>query len=234
MRKGRAVGWAAIIFLILALGVRDPAKAEGLQGLRVPPPPIGTLMQARANRIGAVVLADVTQGRSITADVVRQSNTALWVLPLMGPDAMISKYLLTPNTVIWQGHWRFLNGLSLRRRAVNLVVGHGAVVGILEYQNGYGRVVHFKGRWVLIEPLINAGKTNPACVTRHGRMMQAEVTRDTVWNSAAGQLPAGSLVQYTVYGVPNYPVLLGGVEDYGPAPCTRPSPSTTAALAPTL
>lgn len=228
LRQG--IGAMAIVAIGLGGTMGGPAYAAHVQGLRVPPPPIGTLIEPRPARIGAEVLASVTAGRSIIGNVARQTADALWISPVMGPTSAISKFTVTTRTVIWQGRWRYFSGISVRHQAVNLVVNRHVVVGILEYENGYGRILRVRGRWVAIDPLINPTNMNPACATRHGRQLEAKITRDTVWNSTPGQLPPGSLVQFTVYGAPKFPVLLGGVEDYGAAPCSKPSPSASFTL----
>lgn len=102
---------------------------------------------------------------------------------------------------------------------VNVVITHHQVLGVLAYRAAYGRVVRHQGEWVVIRTVHGKYGSNPACRVPTSPSFRARINVGTVWNSTQYLLPRKSLVQYTVYGVPGYPYMLGGVEDYGPAPC---------------
>ncbi len=168
--------------------------------------------------IGHKVMKLAANGHSVAGVVVRQSQTRLWIRPVFSRKGT-EVLTLASNAVIWQGGWRFLGRLKLRRMHVDLVTRKKNVLGILVYHDAYGRVVRRRNNWVTIQAVKGVPSSNPACRPAVGRHFVARINAATVWSSPRYLLPRHSLVQYTVYGVPGYSFMLGGVEDYGHALC---------------
>jgi hypothetical protein len=180
-----------------------------------------------ANQVGHVVLASVLRGDTVAGVIVHESRSTVWIRPLFRHQPP-KRLRVSPVAVIWRGGWRFVGDSNLRGMRVNMVVTHKEVLGVLAYQSGYGRVVDHRGSWVRIRRLRGKIDSNPACRTATGPAFRARLSVGTVWNSTEYVLPPKSLVQYTVYGIPGFPYMLGGVEDYGPAPCRVRTPKTSA------
>lgn len=178
-----------------------------------------------AAALGSQVMKSVSKGHVVAGVVERQSPSEIWVRTGSALHPSTESFTLSSGTVTWQGGWTFLGGQDLRHKAVNLVVQHHTVLGVLTYRNAYGRVVHMHAGWVVIETVKGSKHSNPACRRPYGPLLFAKILTTTVWNSRKGLLPQHSLVQFTVYGTPGYPVLLGGVEDYGHAACPAPKPA---------
>lgn len=209
------VGWALGSTLMLsgAAFMRAPTGAAP-----VPPPPM-TIATSRADAVGHAVMVAVIHGQSAAGVVVKRLGTNLWVRQLFSKTSAYTLFELAPNAVIWRGGWQFVGQAPLRQLAVELVLRHHQVLGVLAYHDDYGRVLRRQGDWVTLRRVWGKRGTDPACRVPVGRPFRARIIHDTVWNSRRYLLPRHSLVQYTVYGVPGYPFLLGGVEDYGRAPC---------------
>lgn len=204
-----------------ALGVRAVQQVVRRSDVGISVPQRLNTGDSSAGKLGSEVLRSAADGSTITGEVVAQSSTEIWIRSQLSPREY-SNYVLTSATVTWRGGWRYLGSTPLSHRHVELAVRNGTVVGVLEFRDAYGRVVKARNGWVAIQRVESAGNVNPGCSARLGKPILARITPDTVWNSPMGGLPAHSLVQYTVYGVPGYPLLLGGVEDYGRAPCHTP------------
>lgn len=175
----------------------------------------------QASAIGAQVLASAIRGQTVAGVAVNQSHGSILVKNFYGKPHW-SRYPMSPHAVTWQGGWRFLGSQGLHHAPVNLVIQNHAVIGVLAYHDAYGRVLSSRPGWVAIVTVNTKKRPNPACAPRMGKPLVARIVHNTVWNSKRGRLPHGSLVQYTVYGVPGSPMVLGGIEDYGPARCPAP------------
>lgn len=201
----------------------DPVQAQKVRIVRpliLPGPVVSDSTSAQA--LGNQVMKSVAKGHMVAGVVLRRSPTELWVRTGTPLHPSTESFALSSGTVTWQGGWTFLGSQTFRNMPVNLVVQHHTVVGVLTYRNAYGRVVRLRGDWVTIAAVKGAKHSNPACRRPAGPLVVAKILKTTVWNSHKGLLPRRSLVQFTVYGVPGYPVLLGGVEDYGHAVCPAP------------
>lgn len=181
-----------------------------------------------AASIGSVILESVIRGHSISGVLEGHSKTQL-VIRELGSRQGIETFRLSARTVWWRGGWRFSPGHMALNQPVSVVVKDDMVVGVVGFHDAYGRIVGRRGKWVAIRPVDSASGNNPACAIHEGPSVVAEIVPQTVWNSRKGLLAKGSLVQYTVYGQAGHPLILGGVEDYGQAPCaptaSSPSPS---------
>ncbi len=198
----------------------NPQKTLGNNRPRIHFPHDIRSTDRRAAAIGQTVLRSVEEGRTVAGVVVGTSGSTLYIRDLFHHEDGPTAFELSPTTVIWRGGWRFVGRSGLGRLPVNLVVQDHTVVGILTYHDAYGRVVKSQGDWVAIQA-VNRSTADPACAAPVGRPLVARIMPSTVWNSRVGALPPGSLVQYTVYGLPGYPLILGGIEDYGHATCQR-------------
>lgn len=173
----------------------------------------------RAMDIGHQVMRSVMNGQSTAGVVLKESSAKIWIRPLLSKKRDVRVLPLSSEAVMWRGGWRFVGHSGLRHLSVDLVIRNKSVLGVLAYHDAYGRVRKRQGDWVTIQRVTGKLKSNPACRKLTGRPFRARINRGTVWNSKRYLLPRHSLVQYTVYGVPGYPFMLGGVEDYGRAPC---------------
>ncbi|NMP24320.1 hypothetical protein [Sulfobacillus harzensis] len=171
-----------------------------------------------ASTIGAHVLRSLLEGQTVSGVMVRDSDSAVILRNFYGPRRW-SVYPLSPEAVTYKGGWRFMDHHEYTNAPVNLVIQNHAVVGVLGYHDAYGRVLRSRPGWVAIQTVNLKKHPNPACAPRVGKPILAHIVPRTVWNSKRGHLPKGSLVQYTIYGAPGFPVILGGIEDYGPAAC---------------
>ncbi len=176
---------------------------------------------SQASVIGDQVLALAMGGETVAGVAVHQSHGFLVLKNFYGKPHW-SRYSVSPDAVTWQGGWRFLGSKTFHNAPVNLVIQNHAVIGVLGYHDAYGRVLRSRPGWVAIATVNTKKRPNPACAPRMGKPLVARIVHDTVWNSKRGHLPRGSLVQYTVYGIPGSPMILGGIEDYGPARCPAP------------
>lgn len=173
-----------------------------------------------AAAIGLHVLNAVLHGQTMAGDLQGQSGSTLYLRDLVGRDRSEHRVLLSPDAVLWKGGWWFWDRRDVNKdQAVNLVMDHHRVLAVLGFHDAYGRVVKSQGEWVAVEDVRTGRYGNPACAPEVGRPIVAHAIPFTVWSSQRGHLPVGSLVQYTSYGVPGYPQILGGIEDYGSAPC---------------
>jgi hypothetical protein len=165
--------------------------------------------------LGDKVLAMVTRGAGIVGLVDAQGVRVLWLEP--DPLARPVPLRIAPDAVTWAGRWQWLSRVNLTGDRVIVVVMHRQVQGGFAEVLGYGRVVGRQGNIVWIRPVRLAA--NPACAALQPGVFPALITRATQWTSSKGWLPVDSLVQYTAYGTSDGRRLLGGVEDYGRAPC---------------
>lgn len=176
-----------------------------------------------AEEAGQDLFASMLSGRSVTGVVVGQDGATLLVRQNLRGHGAPEHLYLTDNTVVWHNGWHFAGRMPPHlgsRSVVNLILHRNQVVGILKSASStYGRVVWSRHGFVAIRPLRFRPKGNPACGTSSHQVLLARVTDLTVWNSARGHLPAGSLVQFGIYGEGHNPLLLGSVEDYGRARC---------------
>lgn len=179
----------------------------------------------KAMTVGHQVMRSVMTGHAVAGVVERQSSSNIWLRPLFEKKDTLLILPMAPDAVIWRGGWRFVGRTHLKHMSVDLVTRNKQVLGLLEYHDAYGRVRRRKGNWVTIQQVHGRKGSNPACRVLSGRPFRARINAGTVWNSRRYLLPRHSLVQYTVYGVPGYPFMLGGVEDYGRAPCHAAQPS---------
>jgi hypothetical protein len=232
--RGLLAALAAVLLGGTAFTVHAPAtktvrKTAQTQQVRIVRPLIlsGPAVNdsTNAQALGNQVMKSVAKGHMVAGVVLRRSATKIWVRTGTPLHPSTESFVLSAGTVTWQGGWTFLGSQTLRNMPVNLVVQHRTVVGVLTYRNAYGRVVRSQGGWVTIAAVKGAKHSNPACRRPTGPLVIAKILKTTVWNSRKNLLPRHSLVQFTVYGVPGYPVLLGGVEDYGRAVCPTPKPA---------
>lgn len=212
----------AVLAAAAGMGAMLPSGTTLLQASAGGNPPAqvaSSQPSSTAIDIGHKVMKSVLDGHAVAGVVLARTGSEIWVQPLFVKNSSVEMFQLASDAVIWRGGWQFVGQAHLRNLPVDLVVSNHEVLGVLAYHDAYGRVLHRKGNWVTIQAVRGRSGSNPACRVGFGQPFRARINGGTVWNSKRYLLPRHSLVQYTVYGVPGYPFMLGGVEDYGRAPC---------------
>lgn len=189
-------------------------------GVRVhfPMPPVRPIDPQIAT-LGAHVMREVEFGRAATAWLIKTDDNRVWLRSDYGKSSYPHVLPLNPQAVSWQGRWRLLSHHAEGPGLVSIVMQDKQVVGIVGLKNTYARVVAHRGQWLAFRVVRADSNTNPACRRDSGPVDVAQINRTTLWASRPGDLPVGSLAQLTLYGDPRYAMVLGGVEDYGKAPC---------------